>query len=234
MNPKKIFAIIPARGGSKGLPRKNVADLAGKPLISYSIEAALCCPYIDRVLVSTEDEEIKEISLKWGAEVIDRPVEIATDASQTHHVIRHVLEHLEKKDDFPDFFVMLQPTSPLRNAFHLMNCIDLLMKEEGRCLVSVTECEHHPLKTVGISHRLIKPFQDYKSLEMRRQDLPTLYRPNGAIYMMTPELFLESNAFFVDPIVPFVMNHEDSIDIDSLLDLRFAELLLHYKSKILK
>ena len=140
----KIIAIIPARGGSKGISRKNIKSLAGKPLIAYSIEAALKSKYINSVVVSTEDEEIAKISEKCGAEVIERPEELAKDEKPTIDVIFQVLEILRMKNHTPDIVVLLQPTSPLRDTEDIDNAIELFLNGGCESVVSVCEVEHPP------------------------------------------------------------------------------------------
>lgn len=229
-----IYAIITARGGSKGVPRKNVRMLAGKPLIAHTILSALQCAKINRCIVSTEDAEIKEVSIKWGAQVIDRPVELAKDTSLSRDVVKHVLETLAFQKELSDYFVLLQPTSPLRTATHIMESIELLLHSKGcNCVVSMTEAEHHPYKSCIKVNGRLQPVYDYASLETPRQLLPKAYRPNGAIYCMKSVDFLEKQTFFVPPCVPYVMSAEDSVDIDSEKDLAMAEqwMITNYRTE---
>lgn len=223
---KKTIAVIPARGGSKGLSRKNLRLLAGMPLIAYSIMAGINCPYISRCIVSTEDEEIKQVSLEWGAEVIDRPDNLASNYALSQDVVRHVLESLKANGDFPDYFVLLQPTSPLRRAEHINACLDQYFATSAACAISVTEVEHHPFKTFMLQDDYLKPFKDVESLSKPRQSLPKLLRQNGAIYVMPCELFLKVNSFYVEPALPFFMDQIESIDIDNEYDLALAELIV--------
>ncbi|USG65321.1 acylneuraminate cytidylyltransferase family protein [Brevibacillus ruminantium] len=222
-----ILAIIPARGGSKGIFRKNIRKIAGKPLISYTIEAAIQSPLIDRCIVSTEDEEIKQISLDSGAEVIDRPFELATDTALSEDVVRHVLEDCIKKGRLPDFFVLLQPTSPLRSEKYITDCIVMSLKHNSRCTISVTEVEHHPYKTFYEENGTLTPLKNRQSLSKPRQQLPRVVRQNGAIYFMETASFLEQNTFFIEPALPFYMENEISIDIDSENDMLFCEILMN-------
>ncbi len=220
-----VDAIIPARGGSKGLPRKNIRKIYGKPLIAYSIEATIECPGIRRCIVSTEDSEIKQVSLDYGAEVIDRPLELATDTAQTNAVVKHVLEKLLQENNFPEYFVMLQPTSPLRTAEHIQSCIDAFFNSNAACAISVTETKHHPHKNFIMQNGFLQPLFDAESVEKRRQDLPTIFRPNGAIFLMSSNLFLSKNVFFVQQALPYFMDWEASIDIDNEFDLLLAEFI---------
>lgn len=231
MTHPEVIAIIPARGGSKGLPRKNVRLLAGKPLIAYSILAARECSWINRCIVSTEDPEIKRVSLEYGAEVIDRPTELATDLALSADVVRHVLETLSGTGHPPEYFVLLQPTSPLRTGHHIQQCLQAFLVSSAACIISVTETEHHPYKDFSLDHGLLSPLFGAEYLSQPRQRLPAVYRQNGAIYAMKSRTFLEHNGFFVEPALPFFMANKESIDIDSGSDLLAAELLLNARQQ---
>ena len=226
MNQPEVIAIIPARGGSKGLPRKNLRSLAGKPLIAYSILAARECSQISRCIVSTEDPEIKQLSLEYGAEVIDRPADLATDLALSADVVRHVLETLSGTGHQPEYFVLLQPTSPLRTSRHIQQCLQAFLASSAACAISVTETEHHPYKDFNLDQGFLHPLFGAEYLSQPRQRLPAVYRQNGAIYVMKSRAFLEHNGFFVEPALPYIMENKDSIDIDSGFDLLVAELLL--------
>ncbi len=221
-----FLAIIPARGGSKGLPRKNIRMLAGLPLIAHSIQAALGCPFVTRCAVTTDDLEIAETARMHGAEVVIRPSELATDSAPTHTAVSHALDALADGAALPDGLVLLQPTSPLRTACHLTECLGAYRASDAASTVSVTEAEHHPLKSLTIEAGRLQPLFGADHLERPRQDLPRAYRPNGAIYALGITRFLETRAFFVPPVLPFEMPPEAGIDIDGPLDLALAELLL--------
>ena len=227
MSRASIAAIIPARGGSKGLPRKNVLPLASKPLLAYTIEAALGCADSLRCLVSTEDSEIARISLHYGAEVIDRPRELAADTTLTSEVVLHVLDYLQQAGEEPDYLVLLQPTSPLRNASHLTEFIRQFMSSGKSSGISVVECEHHPLKTFELGEdQTAVPIQDWNCMEKPRQQLPRYYRANGAMYILAVQLFRAEQKFFVEPMFFYPMKPETSLDIDSAMDLAIAEYLI--------
>lgn len=221
-----VYAIITARGGSKGVPRKNIRMLHGKPLIAYSILAALACPLISRCLVTTDDADIKQISLQWGAEVIDRPAELSTDTSLSQDVVRHALEYIEKGLGLPEYFVLLQPTSPMRNAAHLQECLASYLNSDYLSAISVTEMEHHPYKCLTVDQGKLNPFHDVYSLDKPRHLLPKIYRQNGAIYVLKTTDFLQHNSFFIPPAMPFVMSQQESIDIDSEFDFFLAERII--------
>lgn len=217
---KKLVAIITARGGSKGLPRKNVLDLAGKPLIAHTIDAAKDSKIFDKIIVTTDDQEIKDVSLRYGAEVIDRPCELATDTASSLDVIEHTLLELQKKDERFSHFVLLQPTSPLRNSIHIKEAWDKHMVENANSLVSVVEVDHPPQKMLIEENGEIKPLTKWEDLTKPRQQLPKAYQPNGAIYIGDIEKFLSSKNIFEKPLSIFEMDRKSSVDIDSEEDLR--------------
>ena len=222
----EIVAIIPARGGSKGIPRKNIKQLFGKPLIVWTIEHAKKSRYIGRITVSTEDKEIAEISKKYGAEVIERPEELAKDETPTIDVIFHVLQVVKAENFEPGAVVLLQPTSPLRNAQDIDNAVELFLKNDCESVVSVCEVEHSLYWSFEIENRYLKPIFGGKYLNMRRQDLPKVYTPNGAIYVSTPEILRKYKSFYCSKTIPYIMPPERSVDIDNEIDFMLAELLM--------
>lgn len=222
----KILAIIPARGGSKTIPRKNIKLLNGKPLIYYTIKESIKSKYLGRIIVSTEDKEISEISKKYGAEVIERPEELAKDETPTIDVIFHVLQVVKAENFEPGLVVLLQPTSPLRNAQDIDNAIELFLKNDCESVVSVCEVEHSPYWSFEIENRYLKPIFGGKYLNMRRQDLPKVYTPNGAIYVSTPEILRKYKSFYCSKTIPYIMPPERSVDIDNEIDFMLAELLM--------
>lgn len=222
----KIIAIIPARGGSRGIPRKNIRLLAGKPLIAYSIEAALKSGYIDRVVVSTEDKETAEISKRYGAEVIKRPEELAKDDTPTINVILDVLGTFKTDDFETEVIVLLQPTSPLRNVHDIDNAIEVYLKNDCESVVSVCEAEHSLYWSFKIEDIYLKPIFNARYLKMRRQELPKVYIPNGAVFVSTPEKLRKHNSFYCPKTIPYIMLHERSVDIDNEIDFILAELLM--------
>jgi len=222
----KILAIIPARGGSKTIPRKNIKLLNGKPLIYYTIKESIKSKYLGRIIVSTEDKEISEISKKCGAEVIERPEELAKDETPTIDVIFHVLQVVKAENFEPGAVVLLQPTSPLRNVQDIDNAIELFLKNDCESVVSVCEVEHSLYWSFEIENRYLKPIFGGKYLNMRRQDLPKVYTPNGAIYVSTPEILRKYKSFYCSKTIPYIMPPERSVDIDNEIDFMLAELLM--------
>lgn len=223
----KFFACIPARGGSKGLPRKNLINLNGKPLIVWTIEAALSCNIFDRVVVTSEDNEILRVAKKYSADILVRPVELATDNASSFEVVVHFIEALKLKDE--DFIVLLQPTSPLRTALDIKNAIDRLLLKNSRVkgVVSCYKPSHHPAKSYILNDDgFLKGFYSDESPYMRRQDLPEVYYPNGAIYIYRVAEIKRSNNFPLDNICLYEMPEALSYDIDSLADLKIVETIM--------
>ena len=222
-----VLAIVAARGGSKSLLRKNIRLLWGKPLIAYTIEAALSSKYIDKVIVSTEDDEIAKIARKNGAEVIERPAELAQDDTPSLLVFQHVIEYLEKaRDSSPDIMVILQPTSPLRTAGDIDVAIGKFLKTGCDSVVSVCEVEHPPHWMYTLEGDRLKPVIGGGEKVTRRQDAPKLYRLNGAIYVTRRDVIIKQNRVLGGDMRAYVMPSSRSIDIDTELDFKFAELLM--------
>ena len=224
-----ICTIITARGGSKGIPRKNIKSLNGKPVISYSIEPSLKCNLINNTYVTTEDKEIAEVSEKIGAEVIDRPYELAEDDSSSVDVVLHSLDYLEKNKSLPDFFILLQPTSPLRIQQDIEKSIKLFNENECDALISVCELDHSSMLSLSLKNNFLVPNCSEKFLSTRRQELPTYYSPNGAIYITTPDSLRKTKTFYPKKTIPYVMPKERSVDLDTPFDFKLVEYLLKNK-----
>ena len=226
---KKLLAVIPARGGSKRLPRKNILDLAGKPLIAWTIETALESTYIDKLIVSTDDKSILNIAKKYDACIpYLRPYELATDESLTVDVVIHLLNELEKNGERYDYIILLQPTSPLRRVDDIDKSIELLQNSSSDAVVSVCEAEHSPLWCNTLPDDLsMDNFIDESVKSKRSQDLPGYYRINGAIYIISTERLKEEKSFFLkDNVFAYKMGRENSIDVDEEIDFRMAEVFL--------
>jgi len=220
----KYLAIIPARGGSKRLPRKNILDLRGKPLIAWTIEAATKSKYINKIVVSSDDDEILHISQKYGASIIKRPEELASDTSSTFDTIKHTINNLEKYD----YVVLLQPTSPLRGDKHIDEGIELLESKNADAVISVCEVDHSPFWSNTLpKDQSMKNFLKEETLNKRSQDFQTYYRLNGAIYICKVDKFLEQKSFFLkNNIFAYIMQKRESVDIDDIMDFRIAEFFL--------
>jgi len=225
---KTFLAIIPARGGSKRLPRKNVLDLNGQPLITYSIEAGLKSSYVDKVVVSSDSVEILEIAREYKAQTLNRPDYLANDTATTFDAVKHTIENFEKYD----YIVLLQPTSPLRDAQHIDEAIKLLDAKNADAIVSVCEMEHSPLWSNTLDSSLsMQEFLREEVLNKRSQDLEKYYRLNGAIYICeTKKLLEEENFLLRNNIFAYVMSRECSIDIDEKIDFDMANLLIKSRS----
>lgn len=221
-----IYTIITARGGSKGIPRKNIKLLNGKPVIAYSIEPSISSDLIKNTYVTTEDIEISDVSKEYGAEIIDRPSHLAEDNSTSVDVILHALDYLEKNNNLPDFFVLLQPTSPLRSKEDIENSIDLFIKNECDALISVCEIDHTSMLSLTIENNFLKPNCNEDFLNTQRQELPDYYCPNGAIYITTPESLRKSKTFYPKKTIPYIMPKERSVDLDTEFDFKLTEFLL--------
>ena len=221
------ICLITARGGSKGLPRKNILPLNGKPLIYWTIKAAQQSKYIDAVFVSTEDGEISKISKECGALVIDRPLALAQDTTSSEPVIAHAISHLKQQGEEIEYVCLLQPTSPLRNHLHVDLAFELLIEKQASCVLSVFEPRHSAAKAYqqqadGSITGLIFPDAPY----CRRQDLPKTYQPNGGIYLFSAESFMIKEQIPRLNVFPLIMTEQESIDIDTLDDLRSAETIM--------
>lgn len=231
---ENILAIIPARGGSKGLPGKNIKELNGKPLIAYTIEAARESKFIDRVVVSTDDIEIANISMSYGAEIpCLRPKELSNDMSPTIDCILHMLEYLKTNDLYiPKYVALLQCTSPLRNNKHLDEAIERLKSTKKDAIVSVCEAEVNPYWANIFNGDNLEYFIEEGRSILRRQDLPKVYRENGAIYIIKTEVLIKEKTFEPKNLTGYIMSNEASIDIDTLLDFKFAEIIIKERSRI--
>jgi CMP-N-acetylneuraminic acid synthetase len=230
---KNILAIIPARGGSKGVPRKNIRELGGKPLIAHTIEAAIASSYIDKLIVSTDDKEISETSHKWGADVpFLRPAELATDTAKAIEVVKHALLEMENLNDqeYP-VIVYLEPPAPFKTTKDIDACIELFFEQTPSSVVSVNEAnQFHPILMKKIENGYLEPicFNEPEGVPRQLYE-PTAYMRNGAIYVIKRENIL-NNIFYGNPIVPYIMPYERSICIDSELDWYAAKAMVETNS----
>lgn len=229
---KKIVAIIPARGGSKSIPRKNIKLLHGRPLVAYIIETSLQSKYIDRTIVSTEDKEIAEISRRFGAEIVERPVELSTDETPDTPVLKHAVDYLSENENYiADVVVFLHATSPLCETADINNAIEKLFKTNADLVVGVVEVKHHPFWSFTmVGGDKLLPFVEGGLSATRRQDLPKIYTLNGAVYVMRVKR-LQNDSFLGGDIRGLIMTKEKSVDIDTELDLEIAALLMKKRGK---
>ena len=220
----KKLVIIPARGGSKGIPKKNLHELAGKPLITWSIEAALNSKLLDAIVVSSDNKEILEFSKQYEKlTCIDRLDDLAKDVSPIEPVIRYVLDELSA-DDIYEYLVLLQPTSPLRTNNDIDDAIRTIKDSDATSLISVIQPVLHPLKSfVKDEKGYVKGWVNIQFPSMPQQELPETYQPNVAICIVEVREFLKNNIFFTDKTIAYIMSSNKSIDVDSLDDVKKIE-----------
>lgn len=219
----KTFALIPARGGSKGIPRKNIKLIAGKPLIAWTIEAALRSSLLSAVVVSTDDPEIADIARRAGAQVpFMRPAELAQDQTPGLDPVLHALDQLPQFDSV----LLLQPTSPLRTKDDIDACLQLALLHKALSVVSVSEADSHPYWAYRVTAgQALTRFVDAEPIA-RRQDLPPAFTLNGALYFAKVNWLRSSGSMLGPDTLAYVMPKERSVDLDTPLDWKFAELLL--------
>jgi CMP-N-acetylneuraminic acid synthetase len=226
----KIFAFIFARGGSKGIPGKNIRNLGGKPLIAYSILMAKSIDKISRVFVSTDDQGIARIGSEYGAEIIERPLELAQDNSPEWLAWLHAVKWLEDKGELFDCFVSLPTTSPLRDKSDVMNCISMLDKNTD-IVITATDTARSPyfnmIKEKNDYSRLVIEGSDYS----RRQDVPKIYDMTTVAYITRPCFIKENNKIFDGRVRSVIIPKERSIDIDDEVDFKIAEMLTKEKQE---
>lgn len=219
---KKVLGVIPARGGSKMVPRKNIRRIAGKPLIAYSIEEARNSVYVDRLVVSTDDAEIRQVALDWGAEVLDRPPELALDLTPGVDPVLHAIENIPGYD----YVVLLQPTSPMRTAADIDATLETCINAMAPVCVTICEVVQSPYRCFElVSSRHLRRFLVAPS-GMRRQDLPVLYAVNGAVYVSETGWLLQEKRFVTEATIGHLMSQQNSLDIDTEQDLLFFEFLI--------
>ncbi len=226
----EILALVPARGGSRSVPQKNLRLLGDRSLVARAVESGLQSRFVRRVVLSTDSEAIAEEGRKAGAEVpFLRPGELARDETPTAPVVVHALKRLKESEGYrPDILVLLQPTAPLRKARHVDEALDLLVSAGGRSVVSVTPVpgHFHPSWQFSIRDGALFPFLGTAKVPHRRQDLPPTYTRNGAIYAAWTETWLAGSIAYGPGCVPYVMRPEESVNVDSPEDLELAAFFL--------
>jgi CMP-N-acetylneuraminic acid synthetase len=232
----KILAIIPARGGSKELPLKNLRKLAGKPLIEHTIMAAKESRLINKILVSTDDKNIAKFSKSKGIEVpFLRPKKYSQSNSPTIDVINHALDFLNSNQHYvPDILTILQPTSPLRSSQLLDKSIRLLMNSKASSVLGVTKVKNHPYLCFVTGKSYLRPFKTNFQKYNQRQKFPIFYYPTGSIYTLWNKTLKKYGNIYGPKIKPLVIPTENSIDIDSLYDLFETEMRIQYWEKYMK
>jgi CMP-N,N'-diacetyllegionaminic acid synthase len=235
---EKVLGLITARGGSKSIPRKNIATLAGRPLLSYTCDAALNSRVLARVVLSTDDEEIAGVGRESGVEVpFLRPAELATDETPSVDVAEHAVRWLADREGWQaEVVVLLQPTSPLRQARHIDEALGRMEDIDADTVVSVMPVPHRfsPFNIMRMEGALLQDFwQDRVGFDrFRRQNLPVLYARNGpAVLASRASLILASHTFYGARVAPYLMSEEESVDIDTDFDLRLAEWLISQRAE---
>lgn len=225
----KILGIIPARAGSKGVSRKNLRLLADKPLLTWTIEAAKSSAYLDRILLSSEDDEIIKVAKDYGLDVpFKRPVELAQDDTPSIDPVLHALNEL--RDENYTHVVLLQPTSPFRTGADIDAAIKLCLDENAPSCISVTETVLPPWWMFRLdTQKKLLPIIDTEQIPLRRQDAPKAYQLNGAIYVSNCDYLKKQNSFICPETIAYVMPSNRSMDIDSELDFALAELIIKTK-----
>jgi CMP-N,N'-diacetyllegionaminic acid synthase len=221
---KSILAIITARGGSKGVLRKNLREIAGKPLIAWTIEAGRQSHYIDRLILSSEDPEVISMARSWSCEVpFVRPAELAGDETPGIDPVLHALKVLPERYDY---VVLLQPTSPMRLAEDIDGCVETCLDHQAPACVTVTEVDQSPFWMYRLdTSRHLGPFIDQKNIPGRRQDLPPVYVLNGAVYVAQTAWLQQRRTFLAAETVAHIMPRERSLDVDTELDLKICASL---------
>ena len=218
------IAIIPARGGSKGLPGKNTALIEGKSLVQLAIESALSIPEITRVVVTSDDVSVQKIASDLGAEVVVRPAGLAQDNSPIESAILHALAELNLDPTSTDVLTVIQPTSPLRDKQLLATSISNFIKNGSQgSLFGVVEVEHHPAKMLVVNGEFVVPFTKVEDLSAPRQQLDRVVRQSGSIYITNLQQFLSLGTLFINPVGWVAVSGAEAIDIDTAQDLALAQ-----------
>lgn len=226
---ERVVAVIPARGGSTTVPRKNLRDLGGKPLVAWPIDVARETEYVDRTLVTTDDAEIASTAREFGAEVADRPPELATDDALVIDALRHLVETLREEGEDAAYLVMLEPTSPLRAVEDVEACLDLLVDEAQThdSVATFTEAELSPHRYWDIDDGVPTPYHENADPWLPRQQQPTAYELTGAVYAFEIDALPDDGtSLLFDEPGAVLMPRERSVDIDTELDLTFAKVLV--------
>ena len=236
MSEFRVLGVIPARAGSKGIPNKNIMDVGGQPLIKYTIEAALGSTMITDCIVSTDSDEIASLAESLGLSApFIRPNNLSNDKALSLPVIQHAVSFMEKKHGIHyDAVIMLQPTTPLRTSGDIDKSLSILMSEKLDSVISVVEVEgNHPLRMKRIVNNRLVNYVDQGHEDMRpRQELPKVYIRNGAIYATLRDVLIDEDSFVGENSYPYVMNKEQSINIDTISDLYLTQIYIKDIKKV--
>ena len=231
------IAIIPARGGSKGIPRKNIRDLDGKPLIAHSIEVAQNSSMINEIAVTTDDDEIADISGNYGVEVIKRPEELAKDDSRVMDAVRHVIHEKKKENCTYDLLILLEPTSPLRTVEDIKQSIDMLLHNNADSVATFSKTEVPPSRIWDIKNHVPEPLLSGSDPFQPRQQQKTGYALNGLVYVLRVAMldrFPDADSFLLGKKMAHITPRERAIDIDNEFDFKLAEFFITHNKKVIK
>lgn len=231
---KKILAIIPARGGSKGLPGKNIRPLLGKPLIGWSIEHAQQSKYIDEIFISTDSPEIAAVAETFGVKVPElRPAELANDQAPSSAFITYTIEKYKQMGNPFDYFILLEPTSPLRDVEDVDKSIEMIIDDPNNdSIVGICKAEDvHPsfMVKIDLNNRLQPYEEEMKSL--RRQELPDVFYFEGSVYVSKCDAYLEKKAFYHDKTIPYIVPKWKSFEVDDIIDFTIIEAMMKLKQQ---
>ena len=225
---KRVLAIIPARSGSKGIRDKNIREMNGKPLMGYTIDACIKAGFLDDILVSTDSKLYQQTAVELGASApFLRPPHLSGDEAASGDVILHTINEMKKLGKEYDYFMLLQPTSPLRNEEHILESMNLLFEKHADSVISVCPYDCKCYLSVGIAETGEIKIPDSLKKQIRRQDVKSGFRINGAIYLTSVSNFLNSGNFYSGKTYPYYMNPLDSVDIDDNDQFYLAKLILH-------
>jgi len=225
-----VLGIIPARGGSKGIPHKNLRPLAGKPLLAYTVDSAKASGVIDKLVLSTDSEPIANLGRRLGLEVpFIRPPSLATDETPMLAVVLHTVNELSRNTRVPEIVVLLQPTSPLRSPEHIRKAVNLL--KAGKCdsVVSVVEIPHMfaPQKALYVQQGYLKFWSNERNLVTRRQQLETTYAREGTVYACLRSVLMGKDSLYGDKCLPLILSPEETLNLDDMNDWQKAEAILN-------
>ena len=225
---KSVLTFIPARGGSKTIPQKNIQKIAGKEMLGYTIEAAADSDVSDRIILSTDSQEIAQIGRNYGAETpFMRPPSLATDEARMMDVIKHGMNWVEEQDGSYDVFLYLQPTCPLRKARHILEAFEVFFAKQAYSVVSINETGYIPGRVSTLpSDENMSKFVDQQSIQANRQELATYYELNGAIEMIRWEVMKKNWNWYRERSYPYIIPQPYGLDIDNEIDLKFAQFLI--------
>ena len=219
----RVLALIPARGGSKGIPHKNLALLNSKPLIQWTIDAAKAATVLTDIVVSTDDDTIRQYAQSQSVDTLMRPTTLACDTAPMNPTITHAIKAFRQRGKTYNYLCLLQPTSPLRTAYDIDTAMATLQQHYADAAISVTALEHNPLKSFRLNHEgFLTGIANNQYPFMRRQDLPPVYEPNGALFIVAIDAFEQQPTLLQPRTAPYLMPAERSVDIDTQHDLAIA------------